>query len=146
MKYNERGRGYDVLFLRLRVVIEFNPNNLMFVVVSIYVFWYEVQLFADNEIVEDCPEGYPRLAAFLDSDENFMLYRRFGFLQSRLLLHKQDQLRELEKDLDRLDKVDQIQNPTLLKSREKDNAENGKREKLLSQVEDKFKEYGNCLR
>jgi hypothetical protein len=31
----------------------------------------------------------PRLAALLDSDENFMLYRRFGYLQARLLLHKQ---------------------------------------------------------
>src|SRR5215469_11608832 len=39
--------------------------------------------------VYSCPEGYPRLAAFLDSDENFMVYRRFGYLQSRLLLEKQ---------------------------------------------------------
>lgn len=95
--------------------------------------------------VEECPDGYPRLAAFLDSDENFMLYRRFGFLQSRLLLHKQDQLRELEKDLDRMDKYDQIENPSLLKSREKDDAVNGSREKLLCKVEDKFKEYGNLV-
>lgn len=54
-------------------------------------------------IVDNCPEGYPRLAAFLDSDENFMLYRRFGFLQTRLLLNKQAELREYEKELDRLD-------------------------------------------
>jgi hypothetical protein len=92
--------------------------------------------------VEGCPEGYPRLAALLDSDENFMLYRRFGFLQARILLNKQDQLRELEKDLDRLDKLDLKKNPSVLKSREKDNAVNSRRRKILSKIEENFKEYG----
>lgn len=95
--------------------------------------------------MEQCPEGYPRLAALLDSDENFMLYRRFGFLQARILLNKQDELRELEKDLDRMDKVDQRKDRSLLKSREKDDAENGRRKKLLYEIEEKFKEYSNSL-
>ena len=95
--------------------------------------------------MENCPEGYPRLAAFLDSDEKFMLYRRFGFLQARLLLNKQDELRELEKDLDRLDKVDQGKDPSLLKSREKDDATSGRRKKLLSEIERKFTEYGHII-
>ena len=47
--------------------------------------------------------GYPNLAAFLDSDEGFMIYRRFGWLQSRLLLDKQEELRLLEIKLERLD-------------------------------------------
>jgi hypothetical protein len=42
----------------------------------------------DATIVDQCLAGYPRLAAFLDSDENFMFYGRFGFLQARLLLYK----------------------------------------------------------
>lgn len=96
--------------------------------------------------MEQCPEGYPRLAALLDSDENFMLYRRFGFLQARILLNKQDELRELEKDLDRIDKVDHKKDPSLLKSREKDDAATGRRKKLLYEIEEKFKEYGNSLR
>jgi hypothetical protein len=99
----------------------------------------------ENGTVEECPEGYPRLAALLDSDENFMLYRRFGFLQSRILLNKQDELRELEMDLDSLDKADQKRDPSLLRSREKDNALNGRRKKLLSDSEEKFKEYGSHL-
>jgi hypothetical protein len=33
-----------------------------------------------------------------------MLFRRFGFLQTRLLLEKQDDLRQLELELERLDK------------------------------------------
>jgi len=96
-------------------------------------------------VLEHSPEGYPRLAALLDSDEKFMLYRRFGFLQARILLNKQDELRELEKDLDRLDKVDEGKDPSLLKSREKDDAANGRRKKLLYDIEEKFKEYVQLL-
>lgn len=72
-----------------------------------------------------------------------MLYRRFGFLQSRLLLNKQDELRELEKDLDRLDKYDEMNNPGILRSRERDGAEKGKRKGLLREIERTFKEYCN---
>ena len=100
---------------------------------------------SDIVVVEHCPEGYPRLAALLDSDEKFSLYRKFGFLQARLLLNKQDELRELEKDLDRLDQVDQEKDPGLLKSREKDDATNGRRKKLLYDIEGKFKEYGHLI-
>ena len=50
------------------------------------------------------------LATFLDSDDCFMVYRRFGFLQSRLLLEKQEELRELEGKLDRLDKIEERKN------------------------------------
>lgn len=74
-----------------------------------------------------------------------MLYRRFGFLQSRLLLNKQDELRKLEKDLDRMDKVDQKNDPGILRSRERDDAENGHRKKLLCEIEKKFKEYCNII-
>lgn len=47
--------------------------------------------------------GYPNLAAYQDSDEEFMLYRRFGYLQARVLLDKQDKLRQLERELDVFD-------------------------------------------
>lgn len=47
-------------------------------------------------LVEDYASGYPKLAAFFDSDDQFSVYRRFGYLHSRLLLYKQDELRELE--------------------------------------------------
>jgi len=82
------------------------------------------------------------LAALLDSDENFMLYRRFGFLQARILLNKQDELRDLEKKLDRMDLADQKNNSSILRSREKDVATSDHRKNLLHEVEDTFKEYG----
>ncbi|KAH8678811.1 hypothetical protein BGZ60DRAFT_428633 [Tricladium varicosporioides] len=56
--------------------------------------------------VEDKFRGYSSLSTFLDSDENFMIYRRFGYLHSRVLLRIQDQLRKLEQELDRYDKED----------------------------------------
>jgi hypothetical protein len=71
-----------------------------------------------------------------------MLYRRFDYLQARLLLHKQDELRELEFDLDHLDAIDENENPSLLRSREKDDAVSGKRKKHLAVIEGKFNEYG----
>jgi len=47
--------------------------------------------------VETIPNGYPRLAAFLNSDESFMLFWRFGNFQTRLLLEKQYRLHEMER-------------------------------------------------
>lgn len=68
-----------------------------------------------------------------------MLYRRFGFLQARLLLNKQDQLRALEEQLDDTDNNDDEDH---LKSRELDDADETRRARLLKKIEIKFKEYG----
>ncbi|KAH7348546.1 hypothetical protein BKA65DRAFT_398312, partial [Rhexocercosporidium sp. MPI-PUGE-AT-0058] len=89
--------------------------------------------------------GYPRLSAFLISTEDYMLYRRFAYLQSRLLLHKQDELRVLEDELDRMDIVDARRSPNVLMSRELDDATVGKRKELLSTIETKFNEYSTLL-
>ncbi|MCJ1384093.1 hypothetical protein MMC17_007209 [Xylographa soralifera] len=56
---------------------------------------------------QDFPCGFPRLACFLDSDDSFMVYRIFGTVFSRLLLHEQDEMRQLEAALDSMDKVDE---------------------------------------
>ncbi|KAK4540333.1 hypothetical protein LTR36_009290, partial [Oleoguttula mirabilis] len=57
-------------------------------------------------------EGYPNLAAFQDSSECFMIYRRFGYLQARLLLNRQDELRLLEEELDSHDRAHVEQSTT----------------------------------
>ncbi|KUJ19488.1 uncharacterized protein LY89DRAFT_642559 [Mollisia scopiformis] len=100
----------------------------------------------DVRTLNQCPEGYPRLAAFLDADENFMLYRRFGFLQARVLLYKQDELRELERELDRIDCIDQHSNDkSVLKSREKDDKVTNTRKNMIGKIETKLKEYSEML-
>lgn len=58
--------------------------------------------------VEDFPRGFPRLACFLDSDEAFMVYKRFGIVFSRLLLNKQDEIRHMENKLHAMDQADNV--------------------------------------
>ncbi|KAL8703682.1 MAG: hypothetical protein Q9201_003136 [Fulgogasparrea decipioides] len=56
--------------------------------------------------VEDYPKGFPQVACFLDSDDAFMVYRRFGSVFSRLLLTKQDEIRRMESMLKAMDLTD----------------------------------------
>jgi hypothetical protein len=98
-------------------------------------------------VVENCPRGYPLLAAFLDSDENFMVYRRFGFLHARLLLQKQDELRVMEEALDEMDRKDANgEDSQVLQCREEDEARadqhSGARKSLLGRIEDTLLKYG----
>ena len=92
--------------------------------------------------VERFPEGYPNLAAFQDSDESFMIYRRFGYLQARVLLAKQDELRVLEEELDALDAEDVFEYPDALFERLSSEGHSADRRQLLSQIERKYLEYG----
>ncbi|KAL2010507.1 hypothetical protein VTN00DRAFT_6314 [Thermoascus crustaceus] len=101
---------------------------------------------ADDQIIvrdlQSSPRGYPNLAAFLDSDENFAVYRRFGYLQSRLLLEKQDELRILEEELDHMD---QISRESQLVTRDLAEMDAEPRRELFARIEKKFHEYANLL-
>ncbi|KAK5733769.1 hypothetical protein LTR17_009473 [Elasticomyces elasticus] len=91
-------------------------------------------------LVDEFPVGYPNLAVFADSDESFSLYRRFGYLQSRLLLDKQDELRQLESQLDNMDRFEE--NPAGLITR---SGQGQLRKELLAQIELKFRDYASLL-
>ena len=91
--------------------------------------------------MQQFPTGYPNLAAFADSDDSFMLYRRFGYLQSRILLEKQDELRSLEAQLDNLDSSEMYDAPDNLFTRD---CQGETRKGLLTQIEGKFCEYGRA--
>ena len=102
--------------------------------------------------VEDHPIGYPRQAAFADSDESFAIYRRFGYIHARLLMHRQDELRELEDKLGDMDKRDfrDEDRQRRLTSREVDDglsrreeAGSESRSALFDRIEDKVLKYGN---
>ena len=56
--------------------------------------------------MEDFPNGFPKVARFLDSDDSFGMYRKFGTLHSRLLLNKQDEVSKMEAKLEAMDKMD----------------------------------------
>lgn len=87
--------------------------------------------------VESFRRGYPRLSAFIDSDRDFMMFRRFGRLQARILLHKQDELIDLEQQLEQIDSEEQTE--YYLSCRRQDL--NTKRHSLIQEAEVKLNEY-----
>ncbi|KAK4892340.1 hypothetical protein LTR27_009174 [Elasticomyces elasticus] len=62
--------------------------------------------------VEGTINGYPRLAAFQCSEDNFGLYRAFDYLHSRTILDLQAELSCLEQELELLDAHDVLPEPT----------------------------------
>jgi hypothetical protein len=97
---------------------------------------------SNQSVVDACPAGYPRLAVFLDSDDCFSVYRRFGFLQSRLLLNKQDKLRQLEDALDSLDLSEAKADETRPQTRDLPEEIGTRRQRLLTAIEAEFTSYG----
>ena len=65
------------------------------------------------QLVESCPLGYPRLAAFNASEQNFMLYRGFSYVHARLLLDLQTRISILERELDDFDNEDDTEDQRL---------------------------------
>lgn len=53
--------------------------------------------------VENIPNGYPRLATFQTTEQNYSVYRGFAYLHTEVLLEMQTELTELEKQLDDVD-------------------------------------------
>lgn len=101
--------------------------------------------------MEDFPDGFPRVARFLDSDDSFGLYRRFGTVHSRLLLNKQDEISKMEAKLEAMDRQDNADDndKRYLMSRELDldredfpAAWGETRAQLMERLEKKVVEYG----
>ncbi|KAI9706003.1 MAG: hypothetical protein M1836_005409 [Candelina mexicana] len=96
--------------------------------------------------VEDHHVGYPRLGAYVDSDPNWNIYRRFGYLRNRSMLHKQAELASLEVKLQKLDDRDSKLAPEVLTSREQDdNQKDPRRKFLLKDIEATLKSYDDML-
>ncbi|KAI1411362.1 hypothetical protein F5Y13DRAFT_191301 [Hypoxylon sp. FL1857] len=89
--------------------------------------------------LDEYRQGYPHLGAFLALDQNFLIFRRFGYLQARVLLNIQDQLRECE---DKLETLDQESEEWVLQSRE---LKNVKRDELLKNIENKLERYSTFM-
>ena len=98
-------------------------------------------LTANISVLEDYPQGYPRLAAFLALDRDFTVFKRFDYLHMRSLLEQQDELAELQERLDRCDNAEPIR--LGLSSRRQDG--NPERRELLRQVTVKLQEYDRCV-
>lgn len=71
-----------------------------------------------------------------------MIFRRFGYLQTRLLLEKQARLTQFERELDEMDKADFLDNPELLCSIDVPGVDTDTRRTLFDQIGRSFREYG----
>ncbi|KAL8929051.1 MAG: hypothetical protein Q9208_001494 [Pyrenodesmia sp. 3 TL-2023] len=96
--------------------------------------------------IDDHPRGYPKLAAFMISSDNFSMCRRFAFLHSRVLLHRQDELAEMEKTLLAMDDEDaelDEESALALQSRRRDDQrpEQPSRKSLIDRIDSKLKDY-----
>lgn len=104
-------------------------------------------------LVQDFPQGFPKLACFLDSDDAFMVYRRFGCVFSRLLLRRQDEIRRIEATLQAMDKTDEAggDGGYLMSHKEDDNRKSlpklfgESRAQLMDGLERKVLEYGTKI-
>ncbi|PMD21474.1 hypothetical protein NA56DRAFT_703659 [Hyaloscypha hepaticicola] len=59
-----------------------------------------------NEPIDSYPPGWPQLAAFMHSEDNFAIFRRFGLVHCRVLVQLQAEIQLLEKKLSALDQSD----------------------------------------
>ena len=94
--------------------------------------------------MDEYDEGYGRVAAIENCDPNFLIYRKFGWLHCRTLLHIQDDLQKLERELEKEDERECMYGEAIkLKSRRKDlKGPVQKRQEILAKVHEKLKEYG----
>ena len=85
--------------------------------------------------------GYQSFSAFVASDNDFFILRRFGALSARVLLALQDQLSRLEEDLEALERrvraehAPDVHNGSFREETEKD------REALISQAQRIIRDY-----
>ena len=94
--------------------------------------------------MDEYDRGYGKAAAFEDCDPNFLIYRKFGWLHNRVLLHLQDELQELEQKLESFDKweVSNGDPRKLVHRRIDDNSKHSPRKAILKEVNEKLEEYG----
>ena len=93
------------------------------------------------------PSGYPKLAAAINCDPNFMIYRRFGYMRNRMLLYHQEGLALLERELDQLDAEDEAVDKRFLGSRARDESrKEPRRRRLFHRINEEMHIYGNISR
>ncbi|CAJ2504111.1 Uu.00g115050.m01.CDS01 [Anthostomella pinea] len=77
-------------------------------------------------------------------DQCGLIFLQFRYLHNRLLLHRQDELRVLEQQLDELDRVADPSHKCL-RSREYDDKHSGQRSVLFDDIEKKSTSYANLV-
>ncbi|KAK6390006.1 hypothetical protein LTR65_006059 [Meristemomyces frigidus] len=100
-----------------------------------------------SQRIDDHPNGYPRLASFMNSDENFLIARRYSLLHTRVMLYRQAELAQLERDLLELDKEDAGEKDRALKGVKflARGPRGADRKELIGEIEEKLKQYDDIV-
>lgn len=81
----------------------------------------------------------------MNSDENFLICRQYGVLHNRVLLYRQDELRELEAELLAHDKHCLQNDPAQLSCRAREDRASPERRDLINRIDDKLREYNDIV-
>ena len=94
--------------------------------------------------VDDYPEGFPKLAAFISCDDSLAMHRSFKCCHNRVLVQLEVQITELEKKLYILDKEDAADPDRIhrLQWTEHEEGWDPAQVKLIDELKSKLKEYG----
>ena len=104
------------------------------------------RIYTDILIVKLYPPGYGKVAASIDADPGFLVFRRFGWLHNYVLLELQDELAQLEQSLESHDRNEHKHGiAKRLKSRRMDIGMKESRHDLLTTIQKKLAEYGKCF-
>jgi hypothetical protein len=96
------------------------------------------------ECFKNCPPGWPQIAAFQNLHSQYLIFRSFGQIHSRLLLNLQSEIEILETALGNQDEKDQA-TPSLkykLCTSEHRNEWDSSTKDILRELEDKVLKYG----
>ncbi|KAK8255734.1 hypothetical protein IWZ00DRAFT_137934 [Phyllosticta capitalensis] len=87
--------------------------------------------------------GYPCFTDFICQPEN-MLFRRFRYMRMRMLLRLQFKITSLENELQKLDQMDEENDPMPLISQKDDS--NEERERVFTDLKDTLAEYDDLMK
>ncbi|PMD60665.1 uncharacterized protein K444DRAFT_721015 [Hyaloscypha bicolor E] len=96
----------------------------------------------------DYPPGWPQLAAFLHSDDDFAIFRRFGLTHCRVLVQLQAEIQLLEKKLAEIDQADAMagsSNAWRLLTAEYEYGWDPAQRNLLKELQEKLLTYDTLL-
>ncbi|KAM3416514.1 hypothetical protein BST61_g8104 [Cercospora zeina] len=102
----------------------------------------------DIRSLEDYPQGFPRFAAWMNCDENFLMTRRYGWLHNRVMLYRQSELSALEIQLQDCDEdAEKSQDPALVDHRMFARGDDGERRtELIQQIDEKLEQYDSIVK
>jgi hypothetical protein len=85
--------------------------------------------------------GYRKYSWFLASDDDFLIFRRFGTLNARIILAMQDDISVAEAKLQALDDEASLKSAPRRHNGSFRREENQERKALITEIKEKLKEY-----